>query len=158
MKMEESQQTTQKYKGSLRDYYKQLQANNMDNPEEMALRTWAGAERLHGDRTDWSRGEGCRTAETSFKHPVPRLAFHVLLSWKRRVSEQTVWTTHSSSRHTVLFITFFSKSFVIRSSLSKPVPPTPRSRFWHRVSQVHGMRGPGMGLPDHMEALFYSFP
>ena len=25
----------QKYKGSLRDYYKQLQANNMDNPEEM---------------------------------------------------------------------------------------------------------------------------
>ena len=35
MKMEESQQTTQKYKGSLRDYYQQLYANKMDNLEEM---------------------------------------------------------------------------------------------------------------------------
>ena len=33
--MEESQQTTQKYKGSLRDYYQQLYANKMDNLEEM---------------------------------------------------------------------------------------------------------------------------
>ena len=35
MKMERSQQTTQKYKGSLRDYYQQLYANKMDNLEEM---------------------------------------------------------------------------------------------------------------------------
>ena len=35
MKMERSQQTTQKYKGSLRDYYQQLYANKMDNVEEM---------------------------------------------------------------------------------------------------------------------------
>ena len=34
MKMERSQQTTQKYKGS-RDYYQQLYANKMDNVEEM---------------------------------------------------------------------------------------------------------------------------
>ena len=34
MKMERSQQTTQKYKGSLRDYYQQLYANKMDNLEE----------------------------------------------------------------------------------------------------------------------------
>ena len=34
MKMEESQQTTQKYKGSW-DYYKQLYANKMDNLDEM---------------------------------------------------------------------------------------------------------------------------
>ena len=33
--MERSQQTTQKYKGSLRDYYQQLYANKMDNMEEM---------------------------------------------------------------------------------------------------------------------------
>ena len=33
--MERSQQTTQKYKGSLRDYYQQLYANKMDNVEEM---------------------------------------------------------------------------------------------------------------------------
>ena len=32
--MERSQQTTQKYKGSLRDYYQQLYANKMDNLEE----------------------------------------------------------------------------------------------------------------------------
>ena len=35
MKMERSHQTTQKYKGSLRDYYQQLYANKMDNVEEM---------------------------------------------------------------------------------------------------------------------------
>ena len=35
MKMEKSQQTTQKYKGVIRDYYKQLYANKMDNLEEM---------------------------------------------------------------------------------------------------------------------------
>ena len=35
MKMERSQQTTQKYKGSLRDYYQHLYANKMDNLEEM---------------------------------------------------------------------------------------------------------------------------
>ena len=35
MKMEKSQQTTQKYKGSLKDYYQQLYANKMDNLEEM---------------------------------------------------------------------------------------------------------------------------
>ena len=35
MKMERSQQTTLKYKGSLRDYYQQLYANKMDNLEEM---------------------------------------------------------------------------------------------------------------------------
>ena len=35
MKMERSQQTTQKYKGSLRDYYQQLYANKMDNLKEM---------------------------------------------------------------------------------------------------------------------------
>ena len=35
MKMEESQQTTQKYKGVIRDYYKQLYANKMDNLDEM---------------------------------------------------------------------------------------------------------------------------
>ena len=35
MKMERSHQTTQKYKGSLRDYYQQLYANKMDNMEEM---------------------------------------------------------------------------------------------------------------------------
>ena len=35
MKMERSQQTTQKYKGSLRDYYQQLYANKMGNVEEM---------------------------------------------------------------------------------------------------------------------------
>ena len=34
MKMERSQQTTQKYKG-LSDYYQQLYANKMDNVEEM---------------------------------------------------------------------------------------------------------------------------
>ena len=34
MKMERSQQTTQKYKGS-RDNYQQLYANKMDNVEEM---------------------------------------------------------------------------------------------------------------------------
>ena len=34
MKMERSQQTTQKYKGSW-DYYQQLYANKMDNFEEM---------------------------------------------------------------------------------------------------------------------------
>ena len=34
MKMERSQQTTQKYKGSW-DYYQQLYANKMDNLEEM---------------------------------------------------------------------------------------------------------------------------
>ena len=34
MKMERSQQTTQKYKGSW-DYYQQLYANKMDNVEEM---------------------------------------------------------------------------------------------------------------------------
>ena len=34
MKMERSQQTTQKYKG-IRDYYQQLYANKMDNVEEM---------------------------------------------------------------------------------------------------------------------------
>ena len=34
MKMEKSQQTTQKYKGSW-DYYQQLYANKMDNLEEM---------------------------------------------------------------------------------------------------------------------------
>ena len=35
MKMEKSQQTAQKYKGVIRDYYKQLYANKMDNLEEM---------------------------------------------------------------------------------------------------------------------------
>ena len=35
MKKEKLQLTLQKYKGLLRDYYKQLHANNMDNPEEM---------------------------------------------------------------------------------------------------------------------------
>ena len=35
MKKENLQLTLQKYKGSLRDYYKQLHANNMDNPEEI---------------------------------------------------------------------------------------------------------------------------
>ena len=35
MKMERSQQTTQKYKGFIRDYYQQLYANKMDNLEEM---------------------------------------------------------------------------------------------------------------------------
>ena len=35
MKMKRSQQTTQKYKGSLRDYYQHLYANKMDNLEEM---------------------------------------------------------------------------------------------------------------------------
>ena len=36
MKMERSQQTTQKYKGSIiREYYQQLYANKMDNVEEM---------------------------------------------------------------------------------------------------------------------------
>ena len=35
MKMEKSQQTTQKYKGVIRDYYKQLYANKMDNLVEM---------------------------------------------------------------------------------------------------------------------------
>ena len=33
--MEKLQQTTQKYKGSLRDYYQQLYANKMDNVEQM---------------------------------------------------------------------------------------------------------------------------
>ena len=37
MKTERSQQTTQKYKGSLRDYYQQLYANKMDNVEEMDI-------------------------------------------------------------------------------------------------------------------------
>ena len=35
MKMERSQQTTQKYKRILRDHYQQLYANKMDNLEEM---------------------------------------------------------------------------------------------------------------------------
>ena len=35
MKMERSQQTTQKYKRIIRDYYQQLYANKMDNVEEM---------------------------------------------------------------------------------------------------------------------------
>ena len=35
MKMEKSQQTTQKYKRSLRHYYEQLHVNKMDNLEEM---------------------------------------------------------------------------------------------------------------------------
>ena len=35
MKMERSQQTTLKYKGSLRDYYQQLYANKIDLLEEM---------------------------------------------------------------------------------------------------------------------------
>ena len=35
MKLERSHKTTQKYKGSLRDYYQQLYANKMDNLEEM---------------------------------------------------------------------------------------------------------------------------
>ena len=36
MKMEKSQQTTQKYKRSIiRDYYQQRYANKMDNVEEM---------------------------------------------------------------------------------------------------------------------------
>ena len=35
MKMEKSQQTTQKYKEILRDYSQQLYANKMNNLEEM---------------------------------------------------------------------------------------------------------------------------
>ena len=35
MKTEKLQQAPQKYKVSLRDYYKQLYANKMDNLEEM---------------------------------------------------------------------------------------------------------------------------
>ena len=35
MKKEKLQRTPQKYKTSLRDYYKQLYANKMDNLEEM---------------------------------------------------------------------------------------------------------------------------
>ena len=35
MKTEKLQQTSQKYKRAIRDYYKQLYANKMDNLEEM---------------------------------------------------------------------------------------------------------------------------